>query len=126
MERKLKIWKEIFPKSTTIWKLCKAPKRPANAISYTGRTKPNGEKIISSKYWVGYDKRGWYIIRQSGHWSRIITCKNSDGKEIPHYSQEVKQTICGKMRSSYWLLTHNDINRCETTAKTYDIIIQNL
>lgn len=75
------------------FKGCKRPKRDPDYISY-GRYEE-----ISSEYWYGTNKKGSYIIRDSGHWSSS--------------NQKFDVIECGKIASCYWWLVTNKKNtRC--------------
>lgn len=70
---------------------CNTPKRKPNYVSRTKRG------YISSLYWYGKDKKGEFVIRESGHW----TMRNGI------YSQRInsfRTRECRKIASCIWKL----------------------
>lgn len=67
------------------FKKCNAPKRKPDSVS---RYQFQGETLVSSVYWYGYDKRGRYMIRMSGHWGNVgdniylINGKRHNGERV--------------------------------------------
>jgi hypothetical protein len=78
-----------------IFTCCKRPSRRADYTSKSG-----------SKYWYGKDKGGFYVIRHSTHWTRILSPKKNQ------ISIE-----CGYINTCRWTLMGSDSR--SNTGKIY-------
>lgn len=82
---------------------CSIPKRPPNFVSY------NKDREVSSIYWFGKNKKGYYVIRLSDHWCRI-------SKNIKNCSEQLID--CDRIASCWWTLVGNSSTMCGKAYKS--------
>lgn len=95
-------YSNFFHNTRGSWKACKKPKRSSDFISYNKHLLKNfGEKVISSEYWYGEDKKGEYVIRSSQHWGGCAGCWWSfyNPKDVNGLKKEKRIKIRKKQRS---------------------------
>lgn len=87
------LFDQYYDATKGVFTCCKRPNRKADYTSNSG-----------SKYWYGKDKGGFYVIRHSTHWSRVLSPKKN-AKE------------CGNVSTCWWVLKGS--NSRSNTGKIY-------
>lgn len=92
-------FENYFHGTKATFKGCKEPRHAPYYISYNG---------IGSRYWLGIDKKGEYVIRLSNHWSAM---SNNQNEHLNIHSD-----IAGNL---WRLSTNNEVHNKRLAGKVY-------
>ena len=95
---------DFYKNTRCEFKACRIPKRPPNFVSYTKK----GE--VSSVYWYGYNRNGYYVIRLSDHWCRV-------SKNLKNCNEQMHGN-CDRIASCWWSLVGNSSTMCGKAYKS--------